>query len=1453
MTLRKNIKIAIATFCSAILFVFGGVVSISENPVKAEEVFKNEQDITVTTNYQIDASTEIADSRSGMLLSATQSGAKLDIASSLCGVFELDFRAFTDSKFAAGNKVTGDEVVNPALALKTFSIIVTNANNAEESFRIGIEGGSPMNFATPQAYVEIDGRKTGIYAESKNTTGGNTMGRYTALWNTSFTNAGYSSAETAIAGSEQNVIAFDPASMKVVSKAVSGKETLIWDLSKEVNDYQWNKSFEPFESYNVTLEFTEVAPTKTAKVVLYSLNGQSLAGDTITNNVGPSVFANFKQNPVKGEKFYLPTPATYDVCGNEVSSVEVNVKCGTQTLSFYSAAGLALQKYQEGCYVVCGDASTLDISYTAYDADYAGLPMTISLPVSQSYPQIDFELSKPLQAEYGKGAIVNLPSLTVASDLFRSQPDVVVSVLKNGSVVDGYNAQPLPLSYEFSEVGEYEVVYACVNSTVKTSYAITVTEAIPALNLEYDPIDQLNVGESLYVPSGEYVKNGETKEANVYLQFPDGSVFANKKVATEAAGLYTIVYSAEFDGALYKNEYEVTVLDAVPTFITDAGEVTPATRSQLYGALSGIGLKGEDTTVYKYSKMIDLSNSTKDDTVIKIYPSFKWGWNPYLPNITLTDAHDPTNTVTLRVDFGWHEYLNCAYAYAPDQVPKSYSQGRLWKATDANKWGTNVYWPSTTGQYSDVGPSSCAISLQYDAATKCVYSGGSFVIDLDGDYQEVPWKGWTTGEVYLSFTGVTEVVVSEVFGNNFSDVYYEDEKQPSVKFDLQGYAESELPNAVVGKSYELFDCFGVDNWDESVKISTKVFYNYGTEDYTEISVKNNAFTPTKAGRYGLEYTAKDKFGNVFQKVLFVTAVNESNVIPVRFSLSENPVSNGVLGEAIALPEIIDMKGGLGTLNGKLIVYTPYGNTIDMTEDDTFTPDEVGYYTLEFIVSDYVGNGAPNEYTIMKTINVQPQATPIVYDNVLPKFVLSGATLQLPAVDAIDYFTDNSGIIPETTITAKINGTPLTVQDNKVVPTITSASEDMIVTYSATNSQGTTTKDYVVKVINPEKQEGFMTDYFQAIGDSSVEKYVQGENMYLKTTQSGAKMQFINPVLANEFSISMSVGDLSLANVDKITIRLYDYADMRISVKFDIIKNTEDTAGNSKSYICINDGKLTDISGNFYSTNSSFGFAYKQASLSAQALSGGIVGYVEKTEAGKEFKGFTSGKVWVELEFGTVEGDGVLLLMRSLNNQTLGNLSEDYIVPEFITTSTLPLTAEAGAEYTVPSVLAQDVLAPYCTATVSVAKVGGATLVQNQSADSDFKVTFNEDGRYRVLYTIIDANGQRLTRAFMVTIIEFAPPTLTINGTVPTTVSINTPIELPGATVTDNAGGECTLKIFVYDPNGRFSEILPDDNKNSATYGKYVYTPKIAGTYTLRYYAYDACANYVMQDITFTAK
>lgn len=1453
---KSNLKIAVVGLISAVSLCIGGVVANLEKPVKpvkAEELFKNEESITITNNYTIASAAGINDSRSGMLLSANKSGAKLDFATSISGVLELDFRAFTDTKYEPSEKVSGDKISNTTLTLQTFSILITNVANEEESFRIGIEGGSQLNFATPQAYVEVNGRKTGIYehegALRGNTTGANSMGRYTALWNTSFTNAAYSSSEVAIDKPESNVICFDPSTMMVYSKSASGYQTLIWDLSQEVIDSQYQQSFQPFETYNVALEFTQVSPTKTANLVLYSLNGQNLSGETLINSIGPSVFANFKQNPVKGEKFYLPSPLTYDICGDAVSSIDVSVRCGAQNLPFYTSAGVTTTKYQEGCYVICGDAVTLDISYTAYDAQYAGKSLNISLPILQNYPSVDFELDKPLQDEYGKGAIVDLPALNIRSDLFRSEPDVVVSIWKDGKAVEGYVEKQFPILFEFNKTGDYEIVYACLDSSIKATYKVSVTDDIPALNLDAELPTTLNMGEDLYIPNATYLSKGTVKQAEVSVKFPDGSVYANKRISTSMGGIYTIVYTATYDEVIYKTEYEVIVLDEAATFISDTGKVTHSARSRMYGAVTGIGLKGATSDIYQYSKIIDLSNSTKDDILVTIYPSADWGtWNPNLPDVILTDAHDPTNVVKIDMNFGWHVYLNYCFISAPDQTPKSTLNGEMWTSS----WGAQVYWPGTTSTYSDVAPRDCAVSVQYDAETKSVYLGGVFAIDLDADYQEVAWKGWTTGEVYLSITSCSEVVVTEVYNNKFSEEYYKDSLQPFVKMDLQGYSESELPNAIVGKPYKLFGCAAVDNWDDNITVSTKVFFNYGTERYSEISIKDGMFTPQKAGDYALEYIARDRFGNEYKKVLIVTAINEENVIPVRFSLTENPVANGIMGVGIQLPKITSKMGGSGTLNEKLVMYTPYGNIIEM-EEDFFIPDEVGYYTLEYTVSDYIGNGTPNEYTITKTINVQPLDKPILYDNLLPQYILSGATLQLPAIQAIDYFTDNRGVTPEVSITATINGEQLVIQDGKVVPKITTNTEDMIVTYAATNSNGTITKNYVVKVINPQKQAGFMTEYFQVTNGLTVEKSINRSNYILQTVHSGAKLQFINPVLASEFLISMSVGDLEFANVDKITVRLYDYADMNISARFDIIKNVENTAGNSKSYISINGGKLTEISGNFYSVDSAFGFQYKQATKSVQALSGGIVGYVDKTESGKDFNGFTSGKVWVEIEFGTVYDEGILLIMRSLNNQTLSGATVDSIIPEFVTTKAISLIAEVGSEYIVPSVLAQDVLANSCNATVSIEKVGGATIIQNQSAETEVRTTFNENGRYRITYTITESNGQKLYRSYMITIIEHEAPTITVNGTIPKKVSVGETMILEGATVTDNADDAPTLKIFVYNPDGEFSEIVIDSNKTSETYGKYVYNPQLVGIYTLRYYAYDGCSNYVIHEITFLAE
>ena len=1426
-----------------ITFIFAAASLMSlnfGNEVLATELFSSKNEVEIIKNQSIPTDTNVNDDRSGILLHAVSSGTSVNINADMCGVFELDFRAYSEKTYVQEGACYGETVKNSALSLKTFSITISEAGNSQNRFRIGIDGGSKMNFATPQAYVEVGGKKAGLYARngnanSNNTTGANNQQRYTALWNTSFTNAAYSSQESAIDTPQQNIICFDPCSMQVYSKSSNGDITLIWDFSKSNNDGQTMKVFNPFIRFNVTLEFTDVAIGRTANVIIYSIDGQNLSGLNITDNIGPNVFVSFDQNPIKGKNFYLPEPVCYDVCGKDIKQVKVTAKISGMSLSLFKGIGIACDAYEPGCYFKTNLGGTLEVTYTAYDSSGAGKDNTTKFTVLEKDPEVEFNLTGSLNDEYGVNSIVEIPAASASSALFRSVHNIVASVSKGGSVIVGYDRKELPFTFKFDKTGDYEVEYFCVGTDARKVYGISVTDSV-AFNLASTIKKSASIGDEFVVPMGIFIKNGEVITASAVIYYPDGSSFSNQKIIFEKGGKYKIEYSATVDGVNYVKNYEITVSSVSATFLSSDGKVEDGAECDLCSAITGARLEALDsTTVFKYSDTIDLSDSTKNDILVKIYSSGNWNTWTSLPTIRLTDVNDPTNVLTIDCRFGWHEYLNYVYAYAPGQIPKSWDGGKLW----TSGWGATACFPGMGIINSEVGFKYQCIWISYDAVEKAIYGlrSGGLIVDFDADYQEVAWKGFSSNKVYLSISNISTVTVTEVYGNSLETKKYVDEKTPSLLIDTLGRAENDLPKAVVNKPYRIFACSVYDNWDKNAKITEKVFYNYGEENYSELEISNDCFIPKKTGEYTIEYTARDEFGNFFVKKLTINAVNLSNIVPVHLTLASGLSSNGTVGLEYELPQIGTLTGGTGNLISSINVYSPSGLLI-VPENYIFIPTEAGDYMIEYNVEDYVGNGEPNQATITRTIHVLIQDEPVLYDTKLPEAILSGATLYLPNVNAIDFYTDSTGNTkPVSTVTATLNGVNIPINNNSVTPVIEHGVADLIIKYKASNVRGTSEKTYTVKVIHPDSGNGFMKEYFYTV-KGTVQKSVSSSGVSLSTGDSGAAVQFINPILASNFQIKMTAPDLSRNNVDKIRITLYDYADMDISIRFEIIKNIEDQGASSKSYISINGGKPGALFGNFYNPDATFGFVYRQASLGVFDLMGSRIGYVDTTEDGQPFSGFPSKKVWAKIEYGTVGDSGMQLNVLTLNNQVFSSIDGDYIIPEFTLTRSIPLLVSLNEKFIIPSVIAQDVLSATTNTVINVQKIGGNKIISD-GTNVDSEVVFTEVGNYRIAYKSTDASGKSFNQTYVIKTIEYEPPILTINGTVVGKVTLNQEINIPTVTATDNSNLDVTIVTFIIAPNYDM-RVLTDST----------YIPTMKGKYTIRYFAYDSSSNFQIKEIEF---
>ncbi len=1460
--MKKNIKnlLISGAIGLSVALVGIGALTLPDRTVSAEGLFQEPQGVSITQNYQISGEETISDTRSGVLLSSSVSGTSVDFADKMSGLFELDFRVFSQSTFVASGYPYGYTLNNPALELNEFSIRITNAANEDESFAIVLDGKSIMNYATPQARVEVEGKQVGLFYwkgrnNSGNTTGANTAGRFTALWNTSFSNKAYDEdtidyifSETESENLQSNVIGFDPFAMEIYAKYATGEKRVIWNLSNAYNDGQSAATYMPFESYNVSLEFTDVAKTKTAKVLLYSLNGQSLAGETLTNNCGPNVYMSASYNAVVGEKYILDNSVvTYDVCGDETKNVAIAASVDGLAQTVYDKFGKPTTSYSEGCYIIPNVAGVMSIALTASDSAYAGQTITEKVSVYELKPTAEYALDWRLESgEYGVGSVISVPAATVSCDSLRKDGEVFVSVYKNGTPLSGYEKIKAPFDFTMDEIATYAVEYSCTGSDSKTVYEWNVCDDKPAFNLNFQIAETLRCGEVLNVPTASTLFKGESAMAAVKVIYPNGNVFNGSQIELNIAGEYTVEYTVKYFNEIYKKEYKVTCLDSVGAFTGSGFTVEYGAPNNRYAQQTGVYASASSSTnKLTYTKKLDISKSTKNDTLVRLYSADNWGGDPdgshaagvgTVPDIIITDAHDPNNFVTVRAKWGWSLYHNCTYAFAPGQTVKGLMNDGSVAAYPT--WTKSLFYGGYDYVYEGMAFDEQSYNVQYDAAEKAIYVNNNMIIDLDAGYQESIWKGFTTGEVYISFTNVHKIMITEIYGNTLTEKYLLDTTAPVLIPETQG---DELPNAVIGKPFKVFDAYVYDNLTENVRLSTRVFYNYGSADYTEVNVKNGVFTPKKAGRYTIEYTAVDAFYNVTVKTVTVEAVEESEITPVSFALSDEPSAVGVVGIKYDLPEIINAAGGTGALVKGIEILDADGESVTVNKN-YFVPVKAGKHTVNFFVKDYVGVGEVNSAVETYEIEVTIDDAPIMGDLRLPEVILSGMNLQLPVIDAVDWKADPTGATHVTpSISAVIGEQSFVVDENNVVtPTVTAGTrETMTVTYTAQGAHGVATKTADVVVVNPKKENGFMAEYFYKMS-GSVEKTAVATGINFKVTSASDdnKVRFINPVLANGFAIKFTLGDNAESvqnDTDKIIVRLYDSQNMDISVRFEFIKNLEETDVTSTSYFSINGGESSAISGNFYSASMPLGISsFSQETLVCYDLNGNGLGSIAQTESGEVFKGFPSGKVWVELEFGNVQEGGVDVTFNSLNNQSFSAENFDVVIPQLALTQGITASVEIGKPFVLPSIVAQDVLSATSTATITVVKVGGEYSQTFENIDTE--LTLDEVGTYRISYMVKDAAGRRFTQTYMFSVVEYEPPVVTFSAQLPKSVKVGTTVTLPTVTVVDNASENSTVNVFLVKPNC-----------SMYVWTEQSFTAEEVGTYKVRYFIYDDSFNYVMEE------
>lgn len=945
------------------------------------------------------------------------------------------------------------------------------------------------------------------------------------------------------------------------------------------------------------------------------------------------------------------------------------------------------------------------------------------------------------------------------------------------------------------------------------------------------------VGQTVEIPRGILHFGGKSQIAVHEVVCPSGKSLRSSTVTIEEAGQYQVFYRATVDNKFCWRKITFVGIGALFSVEGQGG-------SAVFGAhpyapkTKGIVVKLARGNTFVYNKAIDLKDRTATDNLLRLFLTpTKRGEKDFSTFIvTLTDAYDTENRLTIRVNAS-PEGINHKVAYTAAGAPEQLLAGYEYAVRRLHQ-GDSYGYASSLDFY---GLPNRAIDkdlweLSYDYATKELHgakyqSFPTLICDFDSPYYFAdPWtRGFTTGEVFLSIRAeelqkeTAEFVVTAVAGHDLSATELHDGQGPQITVDFDGYDPDDLPASYVGQSYPVFAAAAYDPYATDCNVYARAFYDDGgIRAQTEIV--DGRFTTEKAGRYFLEYSATDGWGNRSVRTVDVRCLDGEN--KPRAQTAADRIETCEVGTRAPIAAIA-VSGGSGRLTvSTAVIRKADGQSVD-TADDTFTPMYDGEYLVRYTVTDFLAQTAQVEYTVTAAASGVPQ---FEERPALPPYLLAGKRYRFPAVRALCY-DGAGGVTVQAAALVVTDDAGMHVGREYTVPA-NAAGGRVTLQYTARGDGGYARIVEEIAVVSVAGENGSdISKYFVGGGATLT---ADKSHLYMQATGNGEKSTFVNLLDPENFRLVLNL-DREKAAFSAFTITLTDAVN----------EDEQLTIALSRA-----DGKKTAVSVNGVSYGTAtIDFAGGE-DVSVVCSAGGkriVLGDGALSFDVEGFECFSSGRVSVALAFDGVRGTSAVLL-KYLCNQPLTAVGRDLIKPEiWVDEAVFRGTQAIGSTVCLPQASAFDVLDPYVAFTATVTAPDGKAVVSNLgerldgvAGDKAYTFTLGAYGFYTVTYEAIDGAGRKQTASYALQVFDDVPPVLEVKGKLPSSVKSGTTVTLPEATVTDNFSETCSLYVCCKSPDGVYAKV--EDRQLSCTQ---------KGVYTVLYVATDLYGNKTVVDFAIT--
>ena len=1232
-------------------------------------------------------------------------------------------------------------------------------------------------------------------------------------------------------------------------------DMLIWSFVIEQNDGATAERLSGFEEYSVEIALKNIASSETG-LSLKNINGTSVKNHT---------YSTWKTNLVvlntlyayEGQPYKVPKPYVYNIAEGLLDSKDVEVK----VFDVNDKIVLSSKYADTLSFLPSGDSLNYRIEYKYKDDN--GILSTADVNIScytQDTVDTEYIFSSSFEdRELGLNAQVVLPQAKIQSEIYITgqSNDVYVDIYKDGQVYADYeklSAKQMN-NVTFADVGEYKIRYysACEYVVDYCERTFTVRSDILAHDIiEVDDVCAFNA--KLVIPEVNFYYNGEMYASEAKIIFPSGKAYFNKNIVLNELGNYTLEYSAICGEESYVAKKEIQVVYTSDTAFTydHSSNIVGFGNAENTDKIAGAHIiTTANNSEIRYNEMIDLTQLSREIPLIELYGDAKALGEEAFTKFTvkLIDAYDESNVVTITCEAKLTE-VNGSYvkAGATGQSLMGY-----WNGTPQILTGfPSLYDFQGETDGSDIALATLSLSMDY--AERKIYSLNAYnptvaavtdycITDLDDpNIYTKPWTGFTTGECYVSVSvsGLTTTNASYTIltlaGKPISSEAIKVEDKPILKVGTPTI----VPNGCVGVSYPIFTATAFDYYRNSIPVSARVYYAYDRLNQGELDVVDGKFTPQMSGRYTICYTAKDVFGNIATKLVNVEILEDKT--PIQAELGEG-IDEAYVGEKVQVKPVESVLGGNGEVICEVNVIAPSQEKVEL-ENGIFIPTQAGEYNVVYTFKDYLGQTLELNYSIVTVISDKPAFKEEI---ILPRYFVDGIQYELPIVSAFDY-TNGEGveIIPEIYVTDN-QGRRL-VSNALYTANIGEDNQNVKVEYiyTAVNGQKTIIENDVNGIVMKDGKKVLFEKYF--VGNE-VTFGKNDSSVYAETTKSGAMISAVKPLYANALKAIFSVYMEELAS-ESITVKLTDADNENKVVQF----NFRFDKAEGKIYCSMNGApeKIMPHSLIENGTETSFGIVYNQALGTWDDVNGSVFEVASTYLDGTVFDGFSE-LVYLDIIFGKVSS-ATILNIKQLNNQPFNSLTRDTIAPE-IQFSGLETNFSKDDILTTPILKAFDVLGNVVVKSVSiqysqkgqvsyVTDVNGV-LMNGVDATKEYQVKLDKYGEYAITFIAVDDAGRETKVIKNVAILDLEEPIIVVNGSYQQQYKLNDKISIYDMSVTDNidAADALVKVIYIIESNGTMHRVNAGD----------VYQFKEYGTFTIRYFSYDAAGNIALVNYKLTVQ